>query len=56
MRYNGEDHMFIQDDDLVLVYRGEEVSTMVGYDLWRASAPVHDFVKFVSIRTKCLRE
>lgn len=25
VKYCGEDHMFIQDDDLVLVYRGPEV-------------------------------
>ncbi len=26
VKYCGEDHMFIMDDDLVLVYRGEEAS------------------------------
>lgn len=26
IKYNGEDHMFIMDDDLVLVYRGEELT------------------------------
>ena len=26
VKYCGEEHMFIMDDDLVLVYRGQEVS------------------------------
>lgn len=28
VKYCGEDHMFIMDDDLVLVYRGQEVSRL----------------------------
>lgn len=34
VKYCGEDHMFIMDDDLVLVYRGSEVSYV--YLPWRS--------------------